>query len=172
MFVDTVKGRGKERLKVLDWRVMFALRFPDGFSIFFQLHCRNSADPVGEVSKYRLHTLVVGPGLGRDEAIQETVKVKECILTAVRVFSHGNDCVLSGLLAGYCGECKAGLVGNGLWCSELRAMDTGFFGIHKLASQVRCNRRFRKRWRRPQILKFCGDDRLIRLMHVLIWPRL
>ena len=25
-----------------------------------------------------------------------------------------------------------------------------------------CNRRFRKRWRRPQILQFCGDDRRIR----------
>ena len=30
------------------------------------------------------------------------------------------------------------------------------------------NRRFRKRWRRLQILQFCGDDWLIRLMHVLI----
>ena len=34
------------------------------------------------------------------------------------------------------------------------------------------NRRFRKRWRRPQILHFCGDDRRIRSMHVLIRPRL
>ena len=35
------------------------------------------------------------------------------------------------------------------------------------------NRRFRKRWRRPQILQFCGDDRRIRSMHVLIIrPRL
>ena len=29
------------------------------------------------------------------------------------------------------------------------------------------NRRVRKRWRRPQILHFCGDDRRIRSMHVL-----
>ena len=34
------------------------------------------------------------------------------------------------------------------------------------------NRRFRKRWRQPQILHFCGDDRRIRSMHVLIRPRL
>ena len=34
------------------------------------------------------------------------------------------------------------------------------------------NRRFCKRWQRPQILHFCGDDRRIRSMHVLIRPRL
>ena len=34
------------------------------------------------------------------------------------------------------------------------------------------HRRFRKRWRRPQILHFRGDDRRIRSMHVLIRPRL
>ena len=39
----------------------------------------------------------------------------------------------------------------------------------KLGSTMR---RFRKRWRRPQILHFCGDDRRIRSMHVLIRPRL
>ena len=33
------------------------------------------------------------------------------------------------------------------------------------------HRRFRKRWRQPQILQFCGDIRLIRRMHVLIKPR-
>ena len=32
------------------------------------------------------------------------------------------------------------------------------------------HRRFRKRWRRLQILQFCGDDRRIRSMHVLIRP--
>ena len=34
------------------------------------------------------------------------------------------------------------------------------------------HRRFRKRSRRPQTLQFCGDDRRIRSMHVLIKPRL
>ena len=33
------------------------------------------------------------------------------------------------------------------------------------------NRRFRKRWRRPQSLQFCGDSRLIRRIRVLIRPR-
>ena len=33
------------------------------------------------------------------------------------------------------------------------------------------HRRFRKRWRRPRILQFCGDSRLIRRLHVLIKPR-
>ena len=31
---------------------------------------------------------------------------------------------------------------------------------------------FAKRWRRPQILQFCEDDRLVRRMHVLSRPRL
>ena len=34
------------------------------------------------------------------------------------------------------------------------------------------NRQFRKRWQWPQILQFCGDDRLIRCFHVLLRPRL
>ena len=37
---------------------------------------------------------------------------------------------------------------------------------------TRVNWRFLKRWRRPQILQFCGDDRRIRRMQVLIRPRL
>ena len=35
---------------------------------------------------------------------------------------------------------------------------------------ARRNTRLRKRWRRPQILKYCGDDRLTSLLLVLIWP--
>ena len=34
------------------------------------------------------------------------------------------------------------------------------------------NKLFHKIWWRPQILKYCGDKRLIRSMHVLIRPRL
>ena len=41
----------------------------------------------------------------------------------------------------------------------------------EMEEEVR-NRRFRKRWRWPQILQFCGDDRRLRRMHVLIRPRL
>ena len=33
------------------------------------------------------------------------------------------------------------------------------------------NRRFRKRWRRPQILQCCAESRLTRRIHVLISPR-
>ena len=42
----------------------------------------------------------------------------------------------------------------------------------KTITEALAHRRFRKRWRRPQILHFCGDDRLIRSMHVQIRPRL
>ena len=39
-----------------------------------------------------------------------------------------------------------------------------------LSRVVLDHRRFRKRWRRLQILQFCGDDRRISSMHVLIRP--
>ena len=60
-----------------------------------------------------------------------------------------------------------------LWTAELGGKPKWRplkFGYHDV-TRTTPNRRFRKRWWRPQILHFCGDDRRhVWSMHVLIRP--
>lgn len=63
-------------LRILKWSLFKLLSF-----FFFKFPCSDSPNAVHEVEKWlpRLHSVVIGPGLGRDEVLLENAKVM-CIL--------------------------------------------------------------------------------------------